>query len=135
MSLLLWKDMEGIFFGQLVWTSCSFDRRPAVAMPRFPEGAATSFRLLGPAGSGVSGSGMSPLAEEMIAERTDRGLRLSRHLVTFQKIVVKTLIESITVTLRRHGLKSRFKRNELGLFLVAFCSRTNISPWVVPCTA
>ncbi len=72
------------FFSNLL---SQFNRRPAVAMPRFPEGAATSFRLLGPAGSGVSGSGMSPLAEEVIAERTDRGLRLSRHVVKFQELV------------------------------------------------
>ena len=79
--------LDKLFFSKLL---SQFGRRPAVAMPRFPEGAATSFRLLGPAGSGVSGSGMSPLAEEMIAERTDRGLRLSRHLATFQKIAVES---------------------------------------------
>jgi len=48
--------MEGIFFG-------------------FPGGAAVSFRLLGKAGSGVSGKRISALAEEVIAECADKGLR------------------------------------------------------------
>jgi hypothetical protein len=44
-------------------------------MPRFPGGAAVSFRLLGKAGSGVSGKRISALAEEVIAECADKGLR------------------------------------------------------------
>ena len=97
MSLLLWKDMEGIFFGQLVWTSCSsrsfcrslIDVRqwPCQGSPRGLLPASACWALLA---AESLGSGMSPLAEEMIAERTDRGLRLSRHLATFQKIAVES---------------------------------------------
>lgn len=61
----------------LVTLAALADSSPNLAapMPRFPGGAAISFRLLGKAGSGVSGKRISTLAEEVIAECADKGLR------------------------------------------------------------
>lgn len=142
MSLLLWKDMEGIFFGQLVWTSCSSRSscRSLVAgngHAKVPRGGCYQLPLVGPCWQRSLWKWDVSFGRRNDCRAHRSGLEAFKTSCDVPKnwCRVKPLIELITVTLRRHGLKSCFKRNELGLFIVVFCSRTNINPWVVPYTA